>query len=628
MSQDSEKEQNLLLRGVSNLNRLLGTEQNPNILQASYKPPASEQVKQAERGEAWWRDMDWTSAYAANQLPGVGLGFVVYPYMAVWEKIWGAVPTEDYAKYKQLITQDPLINETIWMHTINTVAQGFDLDYPLDIVINDVKQFLERHGFNQLLRIMVREHLIFGNSYVELIRMWICPQSGHDITLLRPSYEIQGETGPFWWTERMDVVFKHNELYPDHVLENPYGELIRFKPLDSEYMRVRRDAYGTVLGFAQWYIFPLVTFLADEVFQLRYQPSAWQYENAYGNSMLRPILFHEEALREYEAIMQQIMRAFVKPFFLVELGNSQVNAVPTLGGVGNEVTQAQYNQFLQDWGRRKAGADVIVRTGGLISKVTPITPGLEALKSTEFWLQWLNDQRQYALNAPKHLVDPKGLNRSTANLLQESYFTFIQAIRQSLADQIQSSLMPVILRSLYGPVADELIHEFGVPKIIWKPIKEESLADKTPIIIDLYRSNIIDVNEARIALGYRPKEQEELETELEVKGIESQGGKVGFVKPPASAGGKDSDMGGGVQESHADDAQKEHGAETLETERTTATLQQEGNRSNEGMKEEIGQKMNSFETISESDLIDIEDWIDDIRERLRVKKIRKQAGLE
>jgi intein/homing endonuclease len=124
----------------------------------------------------------------------------VYPYTAVWEKIWGAVPAEDYAKYKQLYVQEPFIRATIDLHVFMAVTQGYELDYPVDTVINDVKAFLDRHDFLNLLKILVREALIFGNSYAEIVRTWFCPQLGHDLEALRISYEEKFADGKgYWW---------------------------------------------------------------------------------------------------------------------------------------------------------------------------------------------------------------------------------------------------------------------------------------------------------------------------------------------------------------------------------------------------------------------------------------------
>jgi hypothetical protein len=513
-AQDSSQDENAVIRALR-ATRIIGPRQTGSprslddpTLSASYKPPIETQIGQIERGEAWWRDFAWEE-YATKELPGLGLGFTVYPYVAVWEKIWGAVPTEDYQKYKQYYVQEPFIRATIDFHTQMTISQGYELDYPLPTVIKDIKQFLDRHDFLNLLKIMVKDMLVFGNSYTEVVRTWYCHETGHDLQALRISYEVEGKNGQdsYWWTDRVDIADRHNKMYPTHKLENPYGEITRFKPLDPMYMRVRRDAYGTILGYVQYYVFPLVTFLADEMIHLRYMPTSWTYESVYGVSMLRPILFHQELMKNYEETMGAIMNVFLKPMFLVHVGmNDQ-------GIMGQEVTTAQYQAVRKYFQTSQPGQSIVVRAATPIH-VEPINPPIDRMQSTSFWLQWLHNMRTYALSVPKFFTDPAGLNRATAQTVERGYFTFINSNRQSLNSQLERTVMIMVMRSLYGKVADELIHEYDVPKFIWKPVKEDSLEDKAKTYMPLYASRILTRDEVRKALGFEPIDEDELTEEL------------------------------------------------------------------------------------------------------------------
>lgn len=517
-----EPKKNLVQRLVGAIDSRINPRSSPTLA-FSYKPPYQSQVTQVERGEAWWRDFQWEE-YATKFIPGLGLGFTVYPYVAIWEKVWGAVPTEDYQKYKQLYTQEPFIRATIDLHTFNVVGAGFELDYPIPEVVKDLTEFLKRHDWQNLEKIMVREHLIFGNSYTEIVRTWMCPQTGHDLEALRISYEL--ETTPekpgFWWTDRMDVADRHNKLYPDHKLANPYGEIERLKPLDPMYMRVRRDAFGTILGYIQYYVFPLVTFLADEIFHLRYVPSSWTYESVYGNSMLRPILFHEELTQNYEQIMGQIINVYLKPMFIIKVGGTMP---------GQEVTQDQFLAVQRAFATRKPGSDIVVKATAPV-ELTPVNPPIDRMQTTAFWLDWLHKMRTYALSVPKFFSDPEGLNKATAIIAQESYWTFINSIRVAINAQLEQALFPMILRSIYGEAADQLMKEFGVPKIVWKPVRQESLQTKAEVYTSLYGSRIIKLNEARIGLGFKPLQKEEIDELL----AEATGSATGRSPPLPPSG--------------------------------------------------------------------------------------------
>jgi|SRR5579875_104434 hypothetical protein len=532
MATDTEEKQKRSFFG--NISRLFSSapksETTPSTFTASYKPPTWSQYEQADRGEAWWRQYAWEE-YATKTLPGLGLGFTVYPYIAIWEKIWGAVPTEDYGKYKQLFVQDPLVGQTIILHSIMTLGQGFDIEYPLDMVKRDVEAFFHRHDIFNLLKIVVSNQLLFGNAYVEVVRTWVCPETGHDLEALRVSWEMDysPETGKggYWWTDRMDVAYKHNLLYPSHKLVNPYGEILRLRPLDPSYMRVRRDAYGTILGYIQYYVFPLVTFLADEVLHFRWWPSSWTYESVYGTSMLRPILFYEEAIRSFETQMVQVTNVYLKPYFLVHVG----------GPKNQEATVEQFNAIKRAFESQPPGSNIFVRSGALID-VKPLEAPIQHLPAIEFWLKWAHNMRYYALMVPKALVDPQGLNRATARTLENAYFTFISNIRSSLSAQLENpegGLMVLILKSLYGELADELIKQFGVPRIIWKALHQENIQDKIANISVLYEKGLVTFNEAREYLGWRQLSRSEIRELTEMRLGMSGGGPV--RKTPSMAGG-------------------------------------------------------------------------------------------
>jgi hypothetical protein len=164
------------------------------------------------------------------------------------------------------------------------------------------------------------------------------------------------------------------------------------------------------------------------------------------------------------------------------------------------------------------------------------------MQSTAFWLQWLHNMRTYALTVPKFFTDPAGLNRATAQTVEKAYFTFTNSNRQSLNAQLEQTLMTMVMQSLYGEVADEIIKEFGVPKFIWKPQKEDTLEDKAKTFLPLYASRILTKNEVRKALGFEPLDEEELESQLGPQepplGQTGQGGVPGQGGPGMTGEGK------------------------------------------------------------------------------------------
>lgn len=96
--------------------------------------------------------------------------------------------------------------------------------------------------------------------------------------------------------------------------------------------------------------------------------------------------------------------------------------------------------------------------------------------------------------------------------------------------------MTMIMQSLYGGLADEIIGEFGVPHFIWKPQKEDTLEDKAKTYLPLYASRILTRNEVRKALGFEPLDERELQEELGPQepplGQTGQGGGMPGVGAP------------------------------------------------------------------------------------------------
>jgi hypothetical protein len=516
----------------------------------------------------------------------------VYPFVAVWEKVWGAVPMDDFAKYKTYFIQEPFISSTINSHVDNTLSTGFEIDYPLKEVQDDIMHFLERHDFFNLLKAVLKDMLVMGNAYMEVVRMWICPEGeNHDMNQLMVSYVTTDLNGrKYWWTNRLEVVAKHNELYPEHRLENPYGEITRLVPLDPTYMRVRRDSYGTVLGYAQYYVAPIVTFLADEIIHLRYMPTSWTYEAVYGVSMLRSILFHQELIKNYEQVMGAIMNVYLKPMFLVRVGGQ---------GLGQEVTTAQFQQIKQIFQARRPGTDLVFRASAPV-QIETINAPIDRMQTTAFWLEWLHNMRAYALLVPKFMVDPAGVNKATATVLQEAYFSFINSIRLSLASQLKNDLFKKIMRSLYGLEADEIMREFGLPTIVWKPIKEESFADKAGIITNLYAQGIISKNEARQALGYQSVEEAQ-ENEM----VEATPRQLTDVF----------DIGGEVEKEPQLPEEEIEELETPTTEKPTKDI-------------EMPQTSESEIEKKEAELDDLDDAIEERRKYLREKKRKLRKNKE
>jgi hypothetical protein len=491
----NEKRPNIVVRAV---NRATG-----GRFGASYKPTSNVQIRQAEY-EGAFRE-DYWEALATRVMPGLGLGYTAIPYITMWEKLWGVTPIEDLHKYRELFAEVPFINSAINMHMTMAVSKGFTLEYDgPQTVVDEIQRFLRKHDFEELLKVMISDLLQMGNCYVEVARLWQCTNDD-------PAHaEIEGwrqdPVTQSWYTERMEGVKYHHDKFPNHELLNPYGVVSRMKFLDPEFMRVRRDAYGTTLGYIQTLTWPFITLFADEVMHLRYMPTSRYYENVYGQSLLRSLLFIQALITEFEKNMGTIMARYINPILIVKAGST--------GPGAPELTDDQFTEIVRQFAQRTPGSDVYVRQGYFVNDVNVIQPPLQGLQASVFWLDYLQMQRGFALNLPKILSDPTGLSRSTSETVLNQYFSWIGTMQTSVSHQLEQWLFPEILKSIYAEEAIPLMAEFGVPKIVWKPIMEMKIQDKTALTINKYKAGIIDIDEARRELGYdalTPEKRSEIE---------------------------------------------------------------------------------------------------------------------
>ena len=81
--------------------------------QRSVPPQVSKQQIKDEIPVTWEKDANLLGYVNKYMLKGSGAGFVVPPYTAYWERLWGAMPIEDLPKYKDLYTFTSYIKAAI-----------------------------------------------------------------------------------------------------------------------------------------------------------------------------------------------------------------------------------------------------------------------------------------------------------------------------------------------------------------------------------------------------------------------------------------------------------------------------------------------------------------------------------
>jgi len=321
-------------------------------------------------------------------LKGSGAGFVVPPYLSYWEKIWGAVPTEDLPKYKDLYAFTPYIKASIDVTVNLAISNGFELEGGDDAVREWLSDWVDEHNILQMLRIIATDMLVFGSAYLELCR------------------------------------------------DEDTGKIVWLKPLDPVHIRVRRDAYGNVFGYIQLLTFPPVVFEANDIAHFRWGAKSFWYEFSYGSSLLRPLLKIQALLDQLEDDMAIIVHCYAKPMLVVKAGRPEM-----------PFSDPQLQALMEAFRDRQPATDVFVRGDVEVTVVPSLTKDV----NVQFWLDYLYTQREAVLGVPKaFLGKPEQMNRATLEMVTQEYVTRLRMMQEIIADKLETDLFKQLIRSQFG----------------------------------------------------------------------------------------------------------------------------------------------------------------------------------
>jgi hypothetical protein len=355
--------------------------------QRQVPPEMSKRQIEEEIPVTWKQDQALWGYVTKYQLKASGIGFVTPPYMAYWERIWGATPIEDLPKYKDLYTFTPYIKASIDVTVNLALSNGFELEGGDEQVREWLDNWLDEQNILQTLRIIGTDMLVSGNAYLELCR---------------------NDDNTIQW----------------------------LKPLDPVHMRVRRDAYGNVFGFVQLLTFPPVAFTAQDVVHFRWAAKSWWYEYSYGTSQLRPLLLIQALMDDFQTDMATIMKVYTKPMLVVTAGTPE-----------NPWGDIQLSGLVQAFEDRQPATDVFVR-GDVNAKVLP---SMTREINVQWWIDYLHRQREAVLGVPKiFLGESEGTNRATAEIVMQEYITRLRMLQELMGDTLETDLFKQLIESKFG----------------------------------------------------------------------------------------------------------------------------------------------------------------------------------
>jgi hypothetical protein len=405
------------------------------VAQRQYPEETSKQQIAEEIPLSWRADSTLWGYVTKYYLKGSGAGFVVPPYAAYWERIWGATPVEDLPKYKDLYAFTPYIKACIDVTVNLAISPGFELEGGEDAVREWLMDWCDEHNILQTLRIVATDMLVFGGGFFE-----ICGRA----EALEPEA---------WW----------------------------LKCLDPVNMRVRRDAYGQVLGYVQLLTMPPVTFTAQEISHIRWGAKSWWYEYNYGISLLRPLLKIQAYLDMLEADLAVITHCYTKPMLWIQAGRPE-----------QPFGDTQLSQLMQSFASRGQATDVFTRGDVNVKPLTSLTRDIKV----DYWLDYLYKQRESVLAVPKiFLGEAEGTNRATADIVMQEFCCRLRMLEQLISEDLETDLFAQLIEAKFGKGKE-------IPHAAWRPVWEPTLDLKAKYIGELVQLGVILPSEARPQLGY------------------------------------------------------------------------------------------------------------------------------
>jgi hypothetical protein len=387
----------------------------------------------------WEKDnplMDYVNRY---MLKGSGAGFVTSPYTSAFDLVWGVTPIEDLPKYKDLYTFVPYIKAAIDVTVNLAISNGFELDGGDDKVQEWLTDWLDEQNILRTLRMVATDMLVFGNAFLEICR------------------------------------------------DEDTGEIAWLKGLDPVYMRPRRDAYGNVFGYIQLLTMPPVVFTAQDMVHFKWGAKSWWFENAFGTSLLRPLLKIQALINQFENDMATICHTYTKPMLVIKAGTPE-----------KPLGDDKVGELMGMFQNRKPATDLFVRGDVLVEPIPSMTKDI----NVEFWLNYLYKEREAVLGVPKiFLGESEGANRATADVVMQEYVTRLRMMQEIIGDVLETTLFKQLIDDQFGDGQE-------IPHVTWKPIWEAKVEDKAKYVQGLVQAGIITVAEARLELGYAAKPAE------------------------------------------------------------------------------------------------------------------------
>jgi len=415
---------------------------------------------------------------------GSGAGFVQSPYADIYTRIYGVDPIADLSKYRKMIRTQPDVQQAIELQVSLAIGKGFVIEHKDTKVKEYLNKFSDRINLPQEMTVMGSDMLGYGNSYTEI--QWTDIDTTEEIIYKKENilltkdeistFEVRGAVVAK--QPDSDIIFKAQVIKRK---KDKKASIIGLKGLDPLYMRVRRDAWGNVYGYAQWMSAPPVMLDVGNIIHIKYRPKSTGFESAYGCSILMALIKNQDLLTQFENDAATWIHSRAVPPLVLKGGTME-----------KPYTTPQMKDLLSKFANRSAASIIGVKGDVAVDELQGVSRNL----NIQWWLDYLLTRRYQALGVPKILMGASGGSDQAASEVEfQDFITRLQVIQKLISDAIESQVLWPLSKVKFGDTTEK-------PKIVWKPISEESRDMRTQRLVQVRQLGDISSNELREAIGY------------------------------------------------------------------------------------------------------------------------------
>ncbi len=435
---------------------------------------------------------------------------------------YGVIPIADMPKYKILYNNQPDIRQAIDLQAFLAMGKGFTVEHPNYDVETFLNELLERTYVNEALFIAVKDALVFGSAFVEIlwdeahteeVEVEIPPDVMSEISrgvhpglreftaMVEKKQIRKTEDGRYFVNAKKIIPFTSEDYVAakkknngknknsEDLIKSVRPNIVGLKPLDPVYMRVRRDAFGNVYGYIQWLNFPPTVIRGEDMLHFKYSPTSEGYSSAYGTSILRPLIKNNDLLMQFENDMAIWMHNRVVLPLVIKSG-----VVDTKSGRLVGWSRDQMADLMRKLNNRTALTTLFLRGDMEVQELRGAAMSLKV----DWWLNYLQRRRWVALGVPPvalGIQEPGG--RMIGEVMFQEFITRIQKMQNQFGNEIIERLFVPLVAARFGKKAVE-----NKPHVVFRPVVEEDRNLKQARLIQSANSGIISRNEARTGMGY------------------------------------------------------------------------------------------------------------------------------